>query len=388
MTMSFPLARPQLVQGLKVGDKVRFGVRETDSGLVIERLEKNGGAQMIRRVIEWSVNNRFLVLLATLFATAWGVWAVMNTPIDALPDLSDVQVIIRTTFPGTGAADRGKPGDLSAGHHDDVGARREDGARLFVLRRLLRLCAVRGRHRSVLGALAGARISQPGTGQAAGRRQTVARPGRHRRGLDLRIRAGGSHRPARSRRSYAPCRTGFSNIELKSLPNVAEVATIGGMVKQYQVVLDPVKLASFGMTHRQVIAAIRNANQETGGGVLELSEAEYMVRASGYLKTLADFRAIPLKAGAGRRTGDAGRGGAYPDSARKCAAASPNWTGEGEVVGGVVILRSGKNARTTIAAVKARLAELKKSLPPGVEIVPTYDRSQLIDARWRTSATS
>ncbi|MHB8167123.1 MAG: efflux RND transporter permease subunit, partial [Sulfuricella sp.] len=171
----------------------------------------------------------------------------------------------------------------------------------------------------------------------------------------------------------------FLKYELKSLPNVAEVATIGGMVKQYQVVLDPVKLASFGVTHQQVIEAIRNANQETGGGVVDMSETEYMVRASGYLKTLDDFREIPLKVGPGGvpvTLGEVAHIQIGPEMRRGVA----ELDGQGEVVGGVVILRSGKNARTTIAAVKAKLAELKKSLPPGVEIVPTYDRSQLIDS--------
>ena len=170
----------------------------------------------------------------------------------------------------------------------------------------------------------------------------------------------------------------FLRYELKTLPGVAEVASIGGMVKQYQVVLDPVKLAAYGVTHQQAVAAIQAANQETGGSVLELAEAEYMVRASGYLKTLDDFRAIPLKTAAGGvpvRLGDVATIQIGPEMRRGVA----ELNGQGEVAGGVVILRSGKNARETIAAVKVKLAELKKSLPAGVEVVPTYDRSQLID---------
>ena len=171
----------------------------------------------------------------------------------------------------------------------------------------------------------------------------------------------------------------FLRYELKTLPGVAEVASIGGMVKQYQVVIDPVKLAAYGVTHQQVVAATPGAaNQETGGSVLELAEAEYMVRASGYLKTLDDFRAIPMKTAAGGvpvRLGDVATIQIGPEMRRGVA----ELNGQGEVAGGVVILRSGKNARETIAAVKDKLADLKKSLPAGVEIVPTYDRSQLID---------
>ena len=170
----------------------------------------------------------------------------------------------------------------------------------------------------------------------------------------------------------------FLRYELKTLPGVAEVASIGGMVKQYQVLLDPTRLAAFGVTHTQAVDAIRRANQEAGGSVLELGEAEYMVRASGYLRTVDDFRAIPLKvAGAGVPVtlGDVASIQIGPEMRRGIA----ELNGEGEVAGGVVILRQGKNARQTIEAVKAKLAELKASLPPGVEIVTTYDRSQLID---------
>ncbi|MBN0749190.1 efflux RND transporter permease subunit, partial [Pseudomonas aeruginosa] len=150
----------------------------------------------------------------------------------------------------------------------------------------------------------------------------------------------------------------------KSLPNVAEVASVGGMVKQYQVVLDPIKLASYGLSQAQVRDALMGANQETGGSVLELSGAEYMVRASGYLKTLDEFREIPLTARGGVpvRLGDVATLQIGPEMRRGIA----ELDGEGEVAGGVVVLRSGKNAQETIAAVKAKLAELQGSLPPGV----------------------
>ena len=164
---------------------------------------------MIARLIRWSLANRFLVLLATLIVAAWGVWAVLRTPLDALPDLSDVQVIIRTPYPGPGAAHRRGPGHLSADDDDAVGARREDRARLFVLRRLVRLRAVRGRHRPVLGALARARVPEPGAEPPAAQ-ACSRRSGPDATGVGwiyeyaLVDRSG----QARPRRSCARCRTG------------------------------------------------------------------------------------------------------------------------------------------------------------------------------------
>ncbi len=169
----------------------------------------------------------------------------------------------------------------------------------------------------------------------------------------------------------------FLRFELKALPNVAEVASVGGMVKQFQVVLQPDRLRAFNLTQAKVLAALKGANQETGGSVLELGEAEYMVRASGYLKTLDDFRQIPLMtndAGIAVHLGDVATVQLGPEMRRGIA----ELNGQGEVAGGVVILRSGKNALETIEAVKAKLATLRTSLPEGVEIVPVYDRSGLI----------
>jgi Cu(I)/Ag(I) efflux system membrane protein CusA/SilA len=169
----------------------------------------------------------------------------------------------------------------------------------------------------------------------------------------------------------------FLKYELKGLPGVAEVATVGGMNRQVQVLLDPLKLAAYGITHAQVREALIAGNQETGGSVLELAEAEYMVRAGGYLKTLDDFRAVPLAARGGVpvKLGDVAAVQVGPEMRRGIA----ELDGEGEVTGGVVILRAGGNPQQTIDAVKARLAELQKSLPPGVEVVTTYDRSALIE---------
>src|SRR6185436_20067596 len=165
--------------------------------------------------------------------------------------------------------------------------------------------------------------------------------------------------------------------ELKSVANVAEVASVGGMVRQYQIVLDPERLRAYGIPHGKVVAAVQAANRETGGSVVELGEAEYMVRASGYLKSLDDFRSIPLavaKGGVPVMLKDVARVQMGPEMRRGIA----ELNGEGEVAGGVIVMRSGKNALETIAAVKAKLARLKGGLPPGVEIVETYDSSELI----------
>jgi len=170
----------------------------------------------------------------------------------------------------------------------------------------------------------------------------------------------------------------FLKFELKTVPNVAEVASVGGMVRQYQVVLDPNKLAAYAIPHTRVVEAIQRANQEAGGSVLELGEAEYMVRASGYLQSLDDFRQVPLTstaAGVSVRLGDVARIQVGPEMRRGIG----ELDGEGEATGGVIVMRSGKNALETIAAVKAKLRTLQASLPSGVEIVPVYDRSGLIE---------
>jgi copper/silver efflux system protein len=166
--------------------------------------------------------------------------------------------------------------------------------------------------------------------------------------------------------------------ELKSVPGVAEVASIGGMVRQYQIVLDPQRMAAYGISQQRVAEAVQAANGEAGGAVVEMGEAEHMVRATGYLRTLEDFDAIPLGMGAGGipvRLSDVAWVQIGPEMRRGIA----ELNGEGEVAGGVVIIRAGENARQVIGAVRTRLAELERSLPEGVEIVATYDRSHLID---------
>jgi len=331
---------------------------------------------MIAKLIRWSIANRFFVLLATLMVTAWGVWALFKTPLDAIPDLSDVQVIIRTTYPGQApqivenqitypltTTMLSVPGAKTVRGYSFFGDSFvyilfEDGTDPYWARS--RVLEYLNQVQSRLPAQARASLGPDATGVGwVYEYALIDRTGR----MDLsQLRA---------------LQDWFLKYELKAVPNVSEVASVGGMVRQYQIVLDPDRLRAYNVPHAKVIEAVQKANQETGGSVLELAEAEYMVRASGYLKSLEDFRRIPLSttdAGVPVRLGDVARVQIGPEMRRGIA----ELDGEGEVAGGVIVMRSGKNALETIDAVKAKLAKLKSSLPPGVEIVPVYDRSALI----------
>jgi Cu(I)/Ag(I) efflux system membrane protein CusA/SilA len=332
---------------------------------------------MMARLIRWSIANRFLVLLATAILAAWGLWALSKTPLDALPDLSDVQVIIRTSYPGQApqivenqvtypltTTMLSVPGAKTVRGYSFFGDSFvyilfDDGTDPYWARS--RVLEYLNQVQSRLPPQAKTALGPDATGVGWVYEYALTdRSGT----LDL--------SQLRSLQDW------FLKYELKAVPNVAEVASIGGMVRQYQIVLDPDKLRAFNIPHAKVIEAVRRANQETGGSVLELGEAEYMVRASGYLKTLDDFRKIPLTttdAGVSVRLGDVARIQVGPEMRRGIA----ELNGEGEVAGGVIIIRSGKNALETIEAVKAKLQTLKASLPAGVEIVPVYDRSGLID---------
>ena len=332
---------------------------------------------MIASIIRWSVANRFLVVIATLVLAVAGAIAVKATPVDALPDLSDVQVVIRTSYPGQAPqiVENQVTYPLTTTMLSVPGARTvrgysffgdsfvyvifEDGTDLYWARsRVLEyLNQVQGRlpptARSTLGPDA------TGVGWIY-QYALIDRTGQH----DL--------SQLRSLQDW------LLRFELKTVPGVAEVASIGGMVRQYQIVLDPERMAAYGVSQARVAAAVRAANQETGGAVVEMGEAEHMVRASGYLHTLADFNAIPLGLGANGAPvtlGDVAWVQVGPEMRRGIA----ELNGQGEVAGGVVIIRANANAREVIGAVRARLNELRRSLPAGVEIVPTYDRSQLID---------
>jgi Cu(I)/Ag(I) efflux system membrane protein CusA/SilA len=331
---------------------------------------------VIARLIRWSIEHRFLVLLASVFLAAWGVYSLQRTSIDALPDLSDVQVIIRTTWPGQSpqiVEDQvtypltttmlSVPGAKTVRGYSFFGESFvyvlfDDGTDLYWARS--RVLEYLNQIQSRLPAEARAALGPDATGVGwVYEYALVDRSGQH----DLsELRA---------------VQDWFLRYELKSVPGVAEVASVGGMVRQYQIVLDPDRLRAYGITHSQVIEAVKRANGEAGGSVLELAEAEYMVRASGYLKSLDDLRVVPLKVGTGGvpvLLGDVARMQLGPDLRRGIA----ELNGEGEVAGGVIVMRQGKNAQATIDAVKAKLVALKASLPPGVEIVETYDRSQLI----------
>jgi Cu(I)/Ag(I) efflux system membrane protein CusA/SilA len=332
---------------------------------------------VIAHVIRWSIANRALVLLATLAVAAWGTWSLTRTPLDALPDLSDVQVIIRTTYPGQAPqiVENQVTYPLTTTMLSVPGARSvrgfsffgdsfvyvlfEDGTDLYWARS--RVLEYLNQAQSRLPAGTESSLGPDATGVGwVFQYALVDRSGAH----DLaQLRA---------------LQDWFLKYELKTVPNVAEVATVGGMVKQYQVVLDPDRLRAFGLWHGEVVAAIGRANQEAGGSVLELGEAEYMVRAAGYLQSLDDFRKIPLRttpAGVSVRLGDVARVQLGPEMRRGIS----ELDGEGEAVGGVIVMRTGSNALETIEAVKAKLEELRPSLPAGVEIVPVYDRSSLIE---------
>ena len=331
---------------------------------------------MIAGLIRWSIANRFLILLATLILAAWGVWSLSRTPLDAIPDLSDVQVIIRTTYPGQApqivenqvtypltTTMLSVPGAKTVRGYSFFGDSFvyilfDDGTDPYWARS--RVLEYLNQVQARLPAQAKAALGPDATGVGWIYEYALVDRGG---GTDLsQLRA---------------LQDWFLKYELKAVPNVSEVASIGGMVRQYQIVLDPDKLRAYGITHGKVIEAVRRANQETGGSVLELGEAEYMVRASGYLQSLDDFRKIPLTttdAGVSVRLTDVARIQIGPEMRRGIA----ELNGEGEVAGGVIVMRSGKNALETIEAVKAKLEKLKPGLPPGVEIIPVYDRSNLI----------
>src|SRR5437899_2630930 len=331
---------------------------------------------MIAKLIRWSIANRFLVVLATLALAAWGIWAASRTPLAAIPDASDVQVIIRTTYPGQApqivenqitypltTTMLSVPGAKTVRGYSFFGDSFvyilfEDGTDPYWARS--RVLEYLNQVQSRLPPQAKTSLGPDATGVGwVYEYALIDRSGK----MDLsQLRA---------------LQDWFLKYELKAVPNVSEVASVGGMVRQYQIVLDPDRLRAYGIPHMKVMDAVQRANQETGGSVLELGEAEYMVRASGYLQSLDDFRKIPLmttEAGVSVRLGDVARIQVGPEMRRGIA----ELNGEGEVAGGIIVMRSDKNALETIDAVKAKIEKLKPGLPAGVEIVPVYDRSSLI----------
>ena len=332
---------------------------------------------MIAALIRASIANRFLVLLATAMLSAWGVWSLSRTPLDALPDLSDTQVILRTTLPGQApqiVEDQvtypltttmlSVPGAKAVRGYSYFGDSFvyilfEDGVDPYWARS--RVLEYLNQVQSRLPPQAKTALGPDASGVGwVYQYALIDRSGR----MDTSQLRG--------------LQDWFLKYELKTVVNVAEVASVGGQVRQYQIVLDPDKLRAYRIPHAKVVEAVRRANQEAGGAAIELGEAEYVVRASGYLKSLDDFRKIPLAstdAGASVRLGDVARIQVGPEQRRGIGELG----GEGEAPGGVIVMRSGKNALETIDAVKAKLATLKASLPEGVEIVTVYDRSALIE---------
>ncbi len=331
---------------------------------------------MIADIIRWSVNNRFLVLLLTVILVGWGVYSIKNTPLDAIPDLSDVQVIIKTSYPGQApqvVEDQvtypltttmlSVPKATTVRGYSFFGDSYvyvlfEDGTDLYWARS--RVLEYLSQVQSRLPAAATPALGPDATGVGwVYEYALVDRSGKH----DI--------SQLRSLQDW------FLKFELQTVPGVSEVATIGGMVKQYQVVVDPDRLRAYGIPLAKVKTAIQQGNQEVGGSVIEMAEAEYMVRATGYIKGVEQLRDIPIGINANGTPivlSDIAEVRVGPQMRRGLA----ELDGEGEVVGGVVIMRWGENALSTIEGVKNKLAELSRSLPEGVEIVPTYDRSGLI----------
>lgn len=332
---------------------------------------------MISGLIRACINNRFFVLLGVLLLSVWGVWAIYHTPVDALPDLSDTQVIIRTSYPGKApqivenqitypltTAMLSVPGAKAVRGFSSFGDSYvyiifEDNTDVYWARsRVLEyLNQVQGR----LPAGVTPALGPDATGIGwVFEYALVDKTGKH----DL--------AELRSLQDW------MLKFELSSVPGVAEIASVGGVVKQYQIVADPVKMTQFGVTLADITMAVNSANQETGGSVVEQAEAEYMVRASGYLANLEDFRRIVLKATPGG-TPVYLEQVAHVQLGPEMRRGLVELNGEGEVAGGIVLMRADKNARQVIADVKHKLESLRGSLPAGVEIVTTYDRSQLIE---------
>ena len=332
---------------------------------------------MIAAIIRWSIANRFLVIIASLMLSVAGGLAVKSTAVDALPDLSDVQVVIRTSYPGQApqiienqvtypltATMLSVPGAHSVRGFSFFGDSFvyvifDEGVDLYWARSRVLEYLTQAQARLPAGAKTSIGPDATGVGWIY-QYALIDKSGGH----DL--------SDLRSLQDW------LLTFELKSVPGVAEVASIGGMVRQHQIVLDPQKMATYGVTQAMVADAVRRANSEAGGASIEIAEAEHVVRASGYLKSDDDFRAIPLKLSEGAvpvTLGDV----AWIEKGPQMRRGVAELDGEGEVAGGVVIARVGANARDVILAVKERLATLAPRLPPGVEIVATYDRSQLID---------
>ena len=331
---------------------------------------------MIERLIDWCARNRFLVFTGTLVVTSWGIWAISATPVDAVPDISDVQVIVSTEWVGRSpdliedqvtypiiSALISTPGVSTVRGFTDFGISYvyvifEDGTDIYWARsRVVEyLQGIRGQLPEGVNPIIGPDAT--GVGWVF-EYALVDETGQHTL-ADLR---------------------GFQDWYLRywlaSVPGVAEVASIGGFVQQYQVNLDPARLAAYGLGVKDVVDAIRASNNDVEGRLLEFAGREYMVRGRGYLSSVADIEQVSLGAdprGTPIRVSDVARVQLGPDIRRGVA----ELDGRGEVVGGIIVMRFGENAMAVIDRVKTRLREVQAAMPAGVTIVPTYDRSRLI----------
>lgn len=331
---------------------------------------------MIASVIDWSIRNRFFVLLATFILLVAGIYSVKETPIDAIPDLSDVQVIVKTTYPGQApqvvedqvtypltTAMLSVPKAVTVRGYSFFGDSYvyiifEEGTDLYWARS--RVLEYLSQVASTLPSEAKSQLGPDATGVGwIYSYALVDKTGQH----DI--------AELRSLQDW------FLKYELQTVPGVSEIATVGGMVKQYQIIVDPEKLRAYDLTLNHIKMAIKKGNQESGASVVEMGEAEYMIRASGYLQKIDDIKKIPLGLnlnGTPLQIRDIADVITGPQMRRGIA----ELDGEGEVVGAYVVMRFGENAQKTIDLVKNKLNELKQGLPEGVEIVTTYDRSTLI----------
>ena len=331
---------------------------------------------MIESVIRWSVGNRFFVLLATLLLLGWGGWSLKNTPVDAIPDLSDVQVIIKTSYPGQApqVVEDQVTYPLTTAMMSVPGAKTVRGFSFFgdsyvyvIFDEDTDIYWARSRVLEYLSQVAPSlpENARPQLGPDATGVGWVY--------LYALKDTSGQHDIGELR----SLQDWFLKYELQTVPGVSEVAAIGGMVKQYQVQVNPEKLRALNIPLAQVQNAIRRGNQEVGASVVELAEAEYMVRASGYIQGVEDLESIPLGVnikGTPLLLKDVAEIGVGPQMRRGVA----ELNGDGEVVGGVVVMRFGENAQQTIEGVKEKLQSLRAGLPEGVEVVTVYDRSGLI----------
>ncbi len=333
---------------------------------------------MIPSIIRWSIHNRFLVLVATVFLVLGGLYSVKNTPVDALPDLSDVQVIIKTSYPGQApqvvedqvtypltTAMLAVPGAETVRGYSFFG----DSYVYIIFNDNTDMYWARSRVLEYLS-------------QVAPKLPASAKPTLGPDATGVGWIFSYVLQDKTSQHDLAELRSlqdWFLKYELQTVDGVSEIATVGGMVKQYQVQIDPAKLRAYNLTLQQVNMAIQNGNQESGASVIEVAEAEHMVRTTGYLSSIKDIQSLPLKVtdkGTPLLLGDIADISLGPQMRRGIS----ELNGEGEAVGGVVVMRFGENASEVIAKVKTKLSELQLGLPEGVEIVTTYDRSTLINA--------